>query len=83
MRAAWDDAHDFDPRDPLVGLSRADMAGPQIGRRAVLRLMAAAGTLTVAHLLPRGPAMAQGKAGGTLKCGWAGSARSPRWTRPR
>ena len=22
MRAAWDDAHDFDPRDPLVGLSR-------------------------------------------------------------
>ncbi|MGE0718998.1 MAG: ABC transporter substrate-binding protein, partial [Alphaproteobacteria bacterium] len=72
MRAEWDDAHDFDPKDPLVGLARADLSGPRLGRRAVLRLMAAAGTLTVAHLLPSGPARAQGKAGGTLKCGWAG-----------
>lgn len=72
MQATWDDAHDFDPRDPLVGLSRHELAGPQMSRRSVLRLMAAAGTLTAAHLLPRGPAMAQGKTGGTLKCGWAG-----------
>ncbi|WP_374442005.1 ABC transporter substrate-binding protein [Stella sp.] len=72
MLAAWDDAHDFDPKDPLAGLARHELSGPQMSRRTVLRLMAAAGTLTAAHLLPRGPALAQGKAGGTLKCGWAG-----------
>ena len=72
MQETWDDAHDFDPKDPLAGLSRADLSGPRLDRRSVLRLMAAAGTLTAAHLLPSGPARAQGKAGGTLKCGWAG-----------
>lgn len=72
MQAAWDEAHDFDPKDPMFGLTRHEMSGPQLSRRSVLRLMAAAGTLTAAHLLPGGSARAQGKAGGTLKCGWAG-----------
>lgn len=74
MREAWDDAHDFDPRDPLVGLSREALSGPRLSRRATLRLMAAAGTLTAAHLAPGpvGRAIAQGAQGGTLRCGWAG-----------
>jgi peptide/nickel transport system substrate-binding protein len=73
IRAELADAYDFDPRDPLFGLGRAAMSGPRLDRRAVLRLLAAAGLLTAGHLVggPR-PAMAQGKAGGTLNCGWAG-----------
>ncbi|NIA67117.1 ABC transporter substrate-binding protein [Pelagibius litoralis] len=69
-------AYDFDPRDPLFGLSRAEMSGPRLKRRAVLRLMAASGTLTAAQLLPGlgglGSARADGHAGGTLNCGWSG-----------
>jgi ABC-type transport system substrate-binding protein len=69
------DAYDFDPRDPLFGLGREALSGPRMERRTVLRLMAAAGTLTAWHLMPRagaaGRAMAQGM-GGTLTCGWAG-----------
>ena len=44
-------------------------------RRTVLRLMAAAGTLTAAQLLPTpftGTAHAAAKSGGTLTAGWAG-----------
>jgi peptide/nickel transport system substrate-binding protein len=67
------DAYDFDPRDPLFGLGAAALSGPRLERRVVLRLLAAAGMLTAGHLIgaPR-PAQAQGKAGGTLTCGWAG-----------
>ena len=67
------DAYDFDPRDPLFGLSAAALSGPRLERRVVLRLLAAAGMLTAGHLVgaPH-PARAQGKAGGTLNCGWAG-----------
>jgi len=75
MRDEFDDAHDFDPRDPLFGLSTQELGGPQLSRRAVLRLMAAAGTLTAAHLVPglgTRDALAQGKPGGHLRCGWAG-----------
>jgi ABC-type transport system substrate-binding protein len=73
IRAELADAYDFDPRDPLFGLGRSAMSGPRLERRAVLRLLAAAGLLTTGHLIggPR-PARAQGKAGGTLTCGWAG-----------
>lgn len=72
-REHWDEAHDFDPRDPLFGLSRHELSGPKLGRRAVLRLLAASGALTAAHLMPRvgaTPALAQ--EGGTLTCGWSG-----------
>jgi peptide/nickel transport system substrate-binding protein len=69
------EAYDYDPRDPLFGLSKAQLSGPRLERRAVLRLMAAAGTLTAAHLVPglapRG-AVAQEKRGGTLEGGWSG-----------
>ncbi len=46
------DAFDFDPKDPLFGLNRNELCGSSLSRRAVLRLMAAAGTLTLGHLLP-------------------------------
>ncbi len=75
VKAEWDDAHDFDPRDPLFGLNKADMSGPKLKRRAVLRLMAASGTLAAWHLMPGAgstTAMAAGHGGGTLRCGWAG-----------
>lgn len=77
MRALWDDAHDFDPKDPMFGLTAAEMSGPALSRRATLRLLAAGGALTAAHLMPggmTGAAQAEGKSGGTLNCGWAGVA---------
>ena len=76
IKAAWDEAHDFDPRDPLFGLSRDELRGPKLSRRATLRLLAASGALTAAHLAPGpvGRAMAQGASGGALRCGWAGVA---------
>ena len=68
------DAYDFDPRDPLCGLSKTQLSGPQLDRRTVLRLMAASGTLTAAHLLPGfGPRRAAAQQrGGTLEAGWSG-----------
>ncbi|MBT6138419.1 MAG: ABC transporter substrate-binding protein [Rhodospirillaceae bacterium] len=71
------DAYDFDPRDPLFGLSRNDLSGSEMKRRTVLRLLAAGGTLTALQLVPgvlggSGELQAAGKAGGTLTCGWAG-----------
>ena len=69
-----EEAYDFDPRDPLYGLSKTRLCGPRLERRTVLRLMAASGTLAAAHLLPafgRRPAAAQQR-GGTLEGGWSG-----------
>ena len=65
-------AYDFDPRDPLFGLNTTDLSGPNMSRRSVLRLMAAAGTLSLAHVLPMGGATKTAHAaGGELRCGWA------------
>jgi ABC-type transport system substrate-binding protein len=73
IRDRWDEAHDFDPRDPMAGLSRHDLCGPVLDRRTVLRLLAASGALTAAHLIPRiGTAPARAQEGGTLRCGWSG-----------
>ena len=75
MRRELAEAYDFDPRDPLFGLARQELAGPRLGRRSVLRLMAAAGTLTAWHLLPghgAGQALAA-KSGGHLRAAWAGA----------
>ncbi len=75
LKALWDEAHDFDRRDPMVGLGRHDLAGPVLERRTVLRLLAASGALTATHLLPglgAGVARAQGTPGGTLRAGWSG-----------
>jgi len=67
------EAHDFDPRDPLFGLSPKSLGGPQLSRRTVLRLLAAAGTLSLTHLLPRASRTATAQAaGGELSAGWAG-----------
>jgi len=74
IAAALAQAYDFDSRDPLYGLSRTELSGPRLERRTVLRLMAAAGTLTAAHLLPGlapRQALAQQR-GGTLQAGWSG-----------
>lgn len=51
MREELRQAYDFDPRDPLFGLSRAELRGPKLSRRAVLRLLAAAGMLSMSDLL--------------------------------
>jgi len=66
-------AYDFDPKDPLFGLTQRQLGGPELNRRSVLRLMAAAGTLTAWHLMPgSGIKAAQAASGGHLKAGWAG-----------
>ncbi len=76
MRREYEEAHDFDPKDPLFGLDRSDLCGPRLERRTVLRLLAAAGTLSMARLAPgvlgAGSARAAGHPGGSLVCGWAG-----------
>jgi len=46
-------AYDFDPKDPLFGLRKADLRGPKMSRRTVLRLLAAAGLLSWWHLMPK------------------------------
>ncbi len=72
----WRQANEFDPADPLFGLHRHDLCGSRLKRRVVLRLMAAAGILTTARMMPGltgvRAARAQGAGGGTLVCGWAG-----------
>ncbi|MFQ5794868.1 MAG: ABC transporter substrate-binding protein [Candidatus Bipolaricaulia bacterium] len=68
-------AYDFDPKDPLFSLSKSDLRGPKMSRRTVLRLMAAAGTLSLWHLLP-GVSSSSAFAdhiGGELTAGWAGT----------
>lgn len=69
------DAYDFDPRDPLFGLSRDDLRGTKISRRATLRLLAAGGALTMTQVLPGlrpTAARAAAHGGGELKCAWSG-----------
>jgi len=68
------EAHDFDPKDPLFGLSRGDLSGPTMSRRSILRLMAAAGTLTATNMIPLAGGFSDAEAamGGTLTCGWSG-----------
>jgi len=69
------EAHDFDARDPLFGLSRDELSGPNLSRRATLRLLAVTGGLCLAHTLPGlrpQAAFADDAAGGTLNCAWAG-----------
>ena len=73
IRDGLEKAHDFDPRDPMVGLTPKDLSGPVLERRTVLRLLAASGALTAAHLMPGiGAAPAAAASGGTLRCGWSG-----------
>ena len=82
VRAEYERAHDYDPKDPLFGLSRAELSGPNVSRRTVLRLLAASGAaLPIASLLgavgliplTANKASAQ-SSGGELTAGWAGTA---------
>ncbi len=72
-KEALKEAYDFDPRDPLFGLTKEQMSGPRLSRRATLRLLAASGALTAMHLMPGTVrnAAAQSR-GGNLVAGWAG-----------
>jgi peptide/nickel transport system substrate-binding protein len=75
LKAEFEAAQDFDPRDPLFGLHRDEIDGDHLPRRTVLRLLAAAGALGAGQLLPGlgvADARAAAKPGGTLNCGWAG-----------
>lgn len=81
-------AYTYDRTDPLFGLHKTELSGPRLSRRTVLRLMAAAGTLTMAQaLLACAPAVPTDgsvaddvtqsdieppTAGGELTAGWAG-----------
>lgn len=75
-------AYDFDPKDPLFGLSKKELSGPRLSRRAFLRLLAASGAaLPMRQLLAAAgmalPAAAKAVAqtsGGELVAGWAGTA---------
>ena len=72
MQRKLKDAYDFDPADPLFGLEKSELEGPRLSRRATLRLLAAAGTLTTAHFLPDFAIReTQAASGGHLRCGWA------------
>lgn len=66
-----EEATDFDPRDPMFGLDKAALSGPRLERRTVLRLLAASGLLTAAHLAFRSAPALAAKTGGHLKAGWA------------
>ena len=73
VRDGLEKAYDFDPLDPMVGLTAKELSGPVLERRTVLRLLAASGALTAAHLMPAiGVAPAAAASGGTLRCGWSG-----------
>lgn len=47
----FEEAHAFDRNDPLFGLRREELRGPRLSRRSVLRLLAAAGMLSVVDVL--------------------------------
>jgi peptide/nickel transport system substrate-binding protein len=75
-------AYDYDPKDPLFGLSRAELSGPRLSRRSFLRLLAAsgaalplAGLLGAAGITPLVASKARAQTqGGELTAGWAGTA---------
>ena len=69
--AELQNAYDFDAQDPLFGLSKEQLSGPRLGRRTVLRLMAAAGALILTDVLA-GCAPASSSGGGD-----AGGAEAP------
>ena len=68
------EAYDFDPKDPMFGLSRDDMRGPKMSPPRHAAPAGRRGALTMAQVLPGlgRRAMAAAHGGGTLNCGWAG-----------
>jgi peptide/nickel transport system substrate-binding protein len=81
IREEYRQAHDYDPKDPLFGLSQAELSGPKLSRRSFLRLLAASGAaLPTAQLLaavgatPLTASKVAAQTGGELIAGWAGTA---------
>jgi ABC-type transport system substrate-binding protein len=81
VQEEYNRAYDYDPKDPLFGLSQAELSGPKLSRRSFLRLLAASGAaLPMTHLLAAAgvtlPVVAKAAAqtGGELVAGWAGAA---------
>jgi peptide/nickel transport system substrate-binding protein len=82
VQGEYKHAYEYDPRDPLFGLTRSEISGPKLSRRSFLRLLAASGaTLPVMQLmaaagvtLPMAARVAAQDAGGELTAGWAGAA---------
>ena len=62
----YDDAYDFDAKDPLFGLRKEELRGPRMTRRSVMRLLAAAGALAFTDVLtacaPSAPSAPAGEA---------------------
>lgn len=87
-RAEYAEAYEFDRQDPLFGLSKEQLSGPKLARRTVLRLMAAAGVLSLSNVVAACTAQPGGdsgsaetlteatgsSSGGELICGWGGTA---------
>ena len=74
-------AYDYDSKDPLFGLTQAELSGPHLNRRSFLRLLAASGAaLPLRGLMAAAgitlPAVAKvaAQAGGELTAGWSGTA---------
>ncbi|MEL6149832.1 MAG: ABC transporter substrate-binding protein [Chloroflexota bacterium] len=76
-------AYDFDPKDPLFGLSKSEISGPTLSRRTVLRLLAASGValsagplMKAAGLVPESTVRRAAAQDGPLEitAGWAGTA---------
>lgn len=75
-------AYDFDPNDPLFGLTKNQISGPKLSRRSVLRLLAASGAaLTLAPLMKAAGVMPEATTRIAaqdglmeLTAGWAGTA---------
>lgn len=75
-------AYDYDPKDPLFGLSQSELSGPQLSRRAFLRLLAASGAslplasvMAAAGVVVPAPTRVVAQNGPMeLTAGWAGTA---------
>ena len=82
VREEYKRAYEFDPKDPLFGLSREELSGPRLNRRAFLRLLAASGVAiplrpliaAAGIVLPTAAAGVAAQSGGELTAGWAGTA---------
>ena len=73
-------AYDFDPKDPLFGLTKDELSGPKLNRRTFLRLLAASGAaLPLRGLLAAAgatlpiAARVAAQTGGELIAGWGGT----------
>jgi ABC-type transport system substrate-binding protein len=80
VREEYKRAYDFDRKDPLFGLSKAELSGPKLNRRSFLRLLAASGAalplrglLGAAGLALPTVARVAAQSGGELTAGWSGT----------